>query len=335
MTLVPATTSTKHLELLDDDEHIIGIKIVDGDHRLKNYSSILTVHPEIIEERPGTLVIESFVVDIPDGNTNDETCYFVKSLINCNLNSISEVSKRMAVQNQRVTLSSSWRINTSATPSHLIFLENKHISRTLLGNTRKLMKIIKKLTAADASYYANIVAAFARTSREDLQKLLAPEYYPSWVVFSQRQKLSIIAFLYPTYSACSFRIQALIVLAQSFFFLQLTWLNSHLTKIWPHVNEAASELIKANVEPDLEQYRPIILSSLTFSKLTLGTVAPQFTGEGYWIHSLVLKSIGMQTLLSELSNKVGFPVTNTSFDALLESFLSTAKPFSQSARYRI
>ncbi|GJZ27132.1 ribonuclease H-like domain-containing protein [Tanacetum coccineum] len=98
---LPATTSTERLELLDDDEHILGIKIVDGDHRLKNYSSILTVHPEIIEERSGTLVIESFVVDIPDGNTNDETCYFVKSLINCNLNSLSEVSERMAVQNQR------------------------------------------------------------------------------------------------------------------------------------------------------------------------------------------------------------------------------------------
>ncbi|GKD88014.1 NADPH:adrenodoxin oxidoreductase, mitochondrial isoform X2, partial [Tanacetum coccineum] len=41
------------------------------------------------------------------------------------------------------------------------------------------------------------------------------------------------------------------------------------------------------------------------------------------------------TLLSELSNEVGFPVTNTSFDALLESLLSTAKPFPQSAGYRI
>ncbi|KAL5559763.1 hypothetical protein UlMin_035974, partial [Ulmus minor] len=41
---------------------------------------------------------------------------------------------------------------------------------------------------------------------------------------------------------------------------------------------AASELIRNNVEPILEQYRPVILSSLKFSKLTLGTVAPQFTG---------------------------------------------------------
>nr|XP_043622708.1 synaptotagmin-5-like [Erigeron canadensis] len=98
------------------------------------------------------------------------------------------------------------------------------------------------------SALATIVAAFARMTREDSQKLLSPEYYPSWVVFSQQQKLS------------------------------LNWLNSHLTKIWPHVDEAASELIKASVEPILEQYRPHVLSSLTFSKLTLGTVAPQFTG---------------------------------------------------------
>ncbi|KAL6532695.1 Synaptotagmin-5 [Orobanche gracilis] len=93
---------------------------------------------------------------------------------------------------------------------------------------------------------ASTIAAFARMTVEDSRKLLPPEYYPSWVVFSQRQKL--------------------------------TWLNLQLEKMWPYVNEAASELIKTNVEPVLEQYRPVILASLTFSKFTLGTVAPQFTG---------------------------------------------------------
>ncbi|EEF31628.1 calcium lipid binding protein, putative [Ricinus communis] len=88
------------------------------------------------------------------------------------------------------------------------------------------------------SELARTVAAFARMTVEDSRKILPSEFYPSW----------------------------------------LTWLNLHLTKIWPYVNEAASELIKASVEPVLEQYRPIILSSLKFSKLTLGTVAPQFTG---------------------------------------------------------
>ncbi|MCD7468358.1 hypothetical protein HAX54_006435, partial [Datura stramonium] len=42
--------------------------------------------------------------------------------------------------------------------------------------------------------------------------------------------------------------------------------------------KAASELVRSSVEPILEQYRPVILASLKFSKFTLGTVAPQFTG---------------------------------------------------------
>lgn len=97
---LPATTSTERLELFDDDEHILGVKIVGGDHRLRNYSSILTVHPDVIDGRPGTLVIESFVVDVPDGNTKDETCYFVNALISCNLKALTEISERMAVQDR-------------------------------------------------------------------------------------------------------------------------------------------------------------------------------------------------------------------------------------------
>uniref|UniRef100_A0A6N2KI89 C2 domain-containing protein n=1 Tax=Salix viminalis TaxID=40686 RepID=A0A6N2KI89_SALVM len=89
------------------------------------------------------------------------------------------------------------------------------------------------------SELATTIAAFARMTVEDSRKILPAEYYPPWV---------------------------------------LDWLNQHLTKIWPDVDKAASGLIKASVEPVLEQYRPIILSSLKFSKLTLGTVAPQFTG---------------------------------------------------------
>ncbi|KAI5647141.1 hypothetical protein M9H77_33146 [Catharanthus roseus] len=99
---LPATTSTERLELLDDHEHILRIKIVGGDHRLKNYSSNITVHPEIIDGRPGTVVIESFVVDVPEGNTQDETCYFVKALINCNLKSLADISERMAMQDKVV-----------------------------------------------------------------------------------------------------------------------------------------------------------------------------------------------------------------------------------------
>ncbi|RYR52785.1 hypothetical protein Ahy_A06g027658 [Arachis hypogaea] len=49
---LPATTSTERLEQLDDHQ-------------------------------------QSFVVDVPDGNTVDETCYFVEALIRCNLSSLA------------------------------------------------------------------------------------------------------------------------------------------------------------------------------------------------------------------------------------------------------
>lgn len=95
---LPATTSMEKLELLDDKEHVLHVKFVGGDHRLKNYSSIISLHPEIIEGRSGTMVIESFIVDIPDGNTKEETLYFIEALINCNLKSLSSVSERLALQ---------------------------------------------------------------------------------------------------------------------------------------------------------------------------------------------------------------------------------------------
>ncbi|XP_042399349.1 abscisic acid receptor PYL8-like [Zingiber officinale] len=97
---LPATTSTERLEQLDDNEHILGIKIVGGDHRLQNYSSVLTVHPEILDGGQGTLVVESFIVDVPEGNTKDDTCFFVEALIKCNLKSLAVISERLAVQDQ-------------------------------------------------------------------------------------------------------------------------------------------------------------------------------------------------------------------------------------------
>ncbi|VFQ84776.1 unnamed protein product [Cuscuta campestris] len=93
---------------------------------------------------------------------------------------------------------------------------------------------------------AATVAAFARMTVEDSRKILPPEVYPSWVVFSHRQKLN--------------------------------WLNHLLEKLWPYVDQAASEVIRNSVEPILERYRPSILAAMKFSRLTLGTVAPQFTG---------------------------------------------------------
>lgn len=43
---------------------------------------------------------------------------------------------------------------------------------------------------------ATTVAAFARMTVEDSRKILSPEYYPSWVVFSQQQKFSSLSLIF-------------------------------------------------------------------------------------------------------------------------------------------
>ncbi|KAL1540128.1 calcium-dependent lipid-binding protein-like [Salvia divinorum] len=61
-------------------------------------------------------------------------------------------------------------------------------------------------------------------------------------------------------------------------FEQVKWLNKHLNKLWPFVADAAEAVIRDSVEPTLEEYRPPGISSLKFSKLSLGTVAPKIEG---------------------------------------------------------
>lgn len=61
-------------------------------------------------------------------------------------------------------------------------------------------------------------------------------------------------------------------------FEQAKWLNKQLSKLWPYVAEAATAVIKESVEPLLEEYRPPGITSLKFSKLSLGTVAPKIEG---------------------------------------------------------
>ncbi|KAJ4765728.1 Abscisic acid receptor PYR1 [Rhynchospora pubera] len=89
-TELPATFTTEVLERLDDSECILGIRT--------NHSSIVTVHPDRIEGRTGTTVVESFVVDLPENNTRDEICYFMEAVIKINLRSLAAVSERLARQ---------------------------------------------------------------------------------------------------------------------------------------------------------------------------------------------------------------------------------------------
>ncbi|KAI3416792.1 uncharacterized protein J3R85_015055 [Psidium guajava] len=61
-------------------------------------------------------------------------------------------------------------------------------------------------------------------------------------------------------------------------FEQVKWLNKQLSKLWPFIAEAGTLVIKETVEPLLEDYRPPGITSLKFSKLSLGTVAPKIEG---------------------------------------------------------
>ncbi|KAG9139527.1 hypothetical protein Leryth_019241 [Lithospermum erythrorhizon] len=61
-------------------------------------------------------------------------------------------------------------------------------------------------------------------------------------------------------------------------FEQVKWLNNQLSKLWPFVADAAEAVIRESVEPLLEEYRPPGITSLKFTRLSLGTVAPKIEG---------------------------------------------------------
>lgn len=52
---LPATTSTERLEFLDDNEHILSIRIVGGDHRLRVWSLLFSC----------VLVLNPFIISFP------------------------------------------------------------------------------------------------------------------------------------------------------------------------------------------------------------------------------------------------------------------------------
>ncbi|GAA0166354.1 hypothetical protein LIER_21525 [Lithospermum erythrorhizon] len=86
---LPAANSTEKLEILDDERHVISFRVVGGDHRLANYKSVTTLHESNTGD--GTVVVESYVVDIPPGNSREETCTFVDTIVKCNLQSLAQI----------------------------------------------------------------------------------------------------------------------------------------------------------------------------------------------------------------------------------------------------
>ncbi|KAJ4851399.1 Abscisic acid receptor pyl12 [Turnera subulata] len=98
---LPAKRSKERLDRLDDDLYIMEVSIIGGDHRLVNYKSTTSLH-EILEEgkRCKTVVIESYVVDIPDGSSEEDTCLFADTIIGCNLKSLARITEKMFLDSQ-------------------------------------------------------------------------------------------------------------------------------------------------------------------------------------------------------------------------------------------
>ncbi|KAF7830477.1 abscisic acid receptor PYL2-like [Senna tora] len=91
---LPASTSTERLEILDDHKHILSFRVVGGEHRLKNYRSVTSVN-EFKKEEDGkvyTIVLESYIVDIPEGNTGEDTKMFVDTVVKLNLQKLGVVA---------------------------------------------------------------------------------------------------------------------------------------------------------------------------------------------------------------------------------------------------
>ncbi|KAL2251692.1 synaptotagmin-5 [Sesamum indicum] len=89
------------------------------------------------------------------------------------------------------------------------------------------------------------VRSLSSLNRDDLKKICG-ETFPCWISF-------------PVYE-------------------QVKWLNKQLSKLWPFIADAAEAIIRESVEPLLEDYRPPGISSLKFSELSLGNVAPKIEG---------------------------------------------------------
>ncbi|XP_050367316.1 abscisic acid receptor PYL11-like [Argentina anserina] len=90
---LPGKTSVERLDKLDDENHVLNISIVGGEHKLVNYKSTTTAHVE--EEGRKTIVVESYVVDIPAGSSKEDTCLFADTIIGHNLRLLARVAERM------------------------------------------------------------------------------------------------------------------------------------------------------------------------------------------------------------------------------------------------
>ena len=97
---LPASTSTERLEILDDDKHVLSFRVVGGEHRLQNYRSVTSVNEFHKEGKVYTIVLESYIVDIPEGNTEEDTKMFVDTVVKLNLQKLGVVAMASSMHGQ-------------------------------------------------------------------------------------------------------------------------------------------------------------------------------------------------------------------------------------------
>lgn len=101
---LPASTSTERLELLDDQHRVLSFRVVGGQHRLRNYKSVTSVNEftdvsnnnnnnnNNTDDKVYTIVVESYIVDIPEGNSAEDTKMFVDTVVKLNLQKLGVIA---------------------------------------------------------------------------------------------------------------------------------------------------------------------------------------------------------------------------------------------------
>lgn len=89
---MPGKLSRERLDRLDEENRVMIYTVVEGDQRLENYESTITVH----DGGGGAVVMESYVVDVPEGNSEEETRIFADTVLGCHLRYLAHLSEKLA-----------------------------------------------------------------------------------------------------------------------------------------------------------------------------------------------------------------------------------------------
>ncbi|KAL3695783.1 hypothetical protein R1sor_009859 [Riccia sorocarpa] len=93
---LPGKDSLEELLILDEANRVLSFRILAGQHDLHSYKSVTSVVDRTLTNgKPGSLVVESYVVDVPDGNTAEQTNTLVKTVIRTHLITLGQLARSL------------------------------------------------------------------------------------------------------------------------------------------------------------------------------------------------------------------------------------------------